>query len=293
MTRLFPPVGSEGTEEKYRLSDQQIAFFNENGYLADFRIIFHGQVDALRGQLEGVMHPAPEITPLIHQFADSAAPASSSDRTAFRASGAWRMKMAFHDLLWHAGLLIPAAQLLGGNVRFWQDQLFFKPPTTGAALGWHQESAPWEDKISALQHLVVWIALDNMTEANGCLRVVPGSHKWGRIPGLPANPGHDLSTIHDHLNEEQKSAFVDKPLPMAKGWAVFMHPHLLQASGENNTEEVSRAMSITLMKSGVKTETPDPVLPGVPPIKKGKKVEGECFPLLWKSPKEEAVGAEA
>lgn len=290
LTRLFFGLGAEGVAEKYTLSEQQIAFFNENGYLADYRLIFHAQVDALRAQLGGLIEPTPEINRVLHTFND--APPADSGKTLFHASGAWRVKQGFHDLLWAGSLLTPAIQLLGGNVRLWQDQVFVKAPQTGAAIGWHQEAAYWSN-ISPIQHLICWIALDNMTEANGCLRVVPGSHKWGLVPGQPAAPGQDLGAIQSLLTPEQKAEFRDVPLPMKKGWCVFMSPYLLHASGENTTEDVRRALSVTLMKSGVKTETSDPVLPGVPAIKKGKKLDGPCFPVLYKAPKEEAVGAGA
>lgn len=290
LTRLFIPLGGEGIEEKYTLSAEQLAFFNENGYLADIRILFRAQVDALRGQLEGLVNPTPEMNEVLHRYND--APPASSGKTLFHASGAWRVKQAFHDFLWSGALITLSNQLLGGNVRLWQDQVYVKAPLTGAAIGWHQEAAFWTN-INPIQHVICWVALDDMTEANGCLRVAPGSHKWGLLPGQGGTPGQDLSKIQDVLTPEQKAEFRDVPLPMKRGGCVFMSPHLLHASGENTTEEVRRALSVSLMKSGVKTETSDPVLPGVPAIKKGKKLDGPCFPLLYKAPKEEAVGATA
>jgi hypothetical protein len=42
--------------------------------------------------------------------------------------GHWRISPAYHDLLYHPAILVPACQLLRASVRFWHDQLFLKPP---------------------------------------------------------------------------------------------------------------------------------------------------------------------
>jgi hypothetical protein len=52
--------------EKYRLSDEQVEFFRENGYLKGVRILTDEQVDALRGELEQLMDPAHEGREFFH-----------------------------------------------------------------------------------------------------------------------------------------------------------------------------------------------------------------------------------
>jgi len=62
----------------------------------------------------------------------------------------------FHDLLWNPAFLVPASQLLGGPVHFWQDQLFCKPapallePRGPAARGVSLESFfPFDNRTTA------------------------------------------------------------------------------------------------------------------------------------------------
>ena len=99
----------------------------------------------------------------------------------FHALGAWRIGVAFHDLLWHPAFTVPASQLLGGAVRFWHDQLFCKPPRHGGVVAWHQDYSYWT-RTAPMAHLTAWIALDDSDEANGSVRYIPGSHRWNLLP---------------------------------------------------------------------------------------------------------------
>src|ERR687894_820282 len=113
------------------------------------------------------------------------------------------------DLSKHHGpltdrFLVPAAQLLGGPVRFWHDQLFCKPARHGGVVAWHQDYSYWT-RTTPLAHLSCWIGLDDSTRENGCLHYVPGSHLWPDLPvtGLAG----DMDAVMSLLNEEQKAAF--------------------------------------------------------------------------------------
>src|ERR1043165_5128767 len=134
---LFQRTVSNEDWEKYKLSDEQISFFNENGYLAGVKMLDEEQIDFLRNELTEIAdtnHPAHN---LYYEFHSN----ESSDPSTilFHALGAWRISPAFHDLLWNPAFLIPASQLLGGAGRFWHDQLFVKPPHHGGVVAWHQD----------------------------------------------------------------------------------------------------------------------------------------------------------
>jgi hypothetical protein len=79
----------------------------------------------------------------------------------------------------HAGILDLVSQLIGPDVILWGSQVFCKPAGTGRALPWHQDGHYWP--IRPLATCSVWIALDNATPDNGCLRWIPGSHRGGHL----------------------------------------------------------------------------------------------------------------
>lgn len=70
--------------------------------------------------------------------------------------------------------------LIGPNIALWSSHFICKDPYTGRATPWHEDSAFWNGRISAYDHIVtVWLALDRSTTENGCMRVIPGSHHNG------------------------------------------------------------------------------------------------------------------
>jgi ectoine hydroxylase-related dioxygenase (phytanoyl-CoA dioxygenase family) len=58
-------------------------------------------------------------------------------------------------------------------------QVFCKPPVTGKAIPWHQDGQYWP--IRPIATCSVWIALDDATPENGCMRYIPGSHKARKL----------------------------------------------------------------------------------------------------------------
>ena len=89
---FVPPVDRQGWD-RYRLSEEQIRFFNENGYLAGIRILDDGQVERLREELIDLMNPDHPARQLYYEFHSN----ESKDPTKilFHALGAWRIKPAF------------------------------------------------------------------------------------------------------------------------------------------------------------------------------------------------------
>jgi ectoine hydroxylase-related dioxygenase (phytanoyl-CoA dioxygenase family) len=79
----------------------------------------------------------------------------------------------------HPGILDLVSQLIGPDVVLWGSQVFCKPPLTGKAIPWHQDGQYWP--IRPIATCSVWMALDDATPENGCMRYIPGSHASGSI----------------------------------------------------------------------------------------------------------------
>jgi ectoine hydroxylase-related dioxygenase (phytanoyl-CoA dioxygenase family) len=262
---------------RYRLTDEQVAFFHENGYVAGVRVLSDEQVDKLRQELQGLFDPGHPGNRLFYEYHTNES--TDSSRVLFHALGAWRITPGFHDILWQPGFTVPASQLLDGAVRFWHDQLFCKPAHHGGVVAWHQDYSYWT-RTRPMAHLTCWIGLDDATKENGCMHYIPGSHRWDLLP-ITGQAG-DMEAIREALTPEQFTRF-QKPvaIELKKGEATFHHPLMIHGSFANNTDRPRRATVINAFRDGVLSDSDQPLLEGVPVVPRGQKMAGQFFPLLF------------
>jgi ectoine hydroxylase-related dioxygenase (phytanoyl-CoA dioxygenase family) len=275
---LFQWPTSKADWDKFKLSDEQISFFNENGFLPGVKMLDEDQVEFLRSELADVAdttHPSHE---LYYEFHSN----ESTDPSTilFHALGAWRIGPGFHDVLWNPRFLVAASQLLGNvPVRFWHDQLFWKPAKKGGVVAWHQDYSYWT-RTKPVAHLTCWCGLDDATKENGCLQYIAGSQRWGLLPKTVL--AGDIAGIKDFLNDEQKKQFENPQYAEVKaGEAIFHHSLTLHGSGENKSDKPRRAFVINAFADGVISDSNEPMLDGVPIVNKGEKMQGQFFPLLY------------
>ena len=141
-----------------------------------------------------------------------------------------------------------AGQLAGAHLPWWdgatkcmQSMLFVKPPgLPGQA--WHQDEHHIPTRDRSL--LGAWIALDPATRENGCLWVLPGSHRTGYL--YPVRP-HGLPDEFDPA-EESYGFEMDHPdstavpVELEAGDVVFLQGHLLHRSLRNRSSGYRRAL---------------------------------------------------
>ena len=273
ITELFPRIYDWS---RYRLSDEQVEFYNEHGYLAGIRILNDDQLAALREELAALVDPAHPGHELFYEF--NANESADPQKILFHALGAWRIKPGLHDLLWHPAFVIPAAQLLGGAVRFWHDQIFYKPPAHGGIVIWHQDYSYWT-RTTPMAHISCWIGLDDSTRENGCVHYVPGSHRWQLLPR--ASFANDMGAVLESLTPAQRAQFTPVAIELQAGECSFHHPLMVHGSYANNTDRPRRAVVLNAFRDGVTSASDAPLLEGVPPIRAGEKMGGRFFPLLF------------
>jgi ectoine hydroxylase-related dioxygenase (phytanoyl-CoA dioxygenase family) len=277
VSEIFKTPSSRSEWESFRLSNDQIKFFHDNGFLGQVKLLESEHTEYLRGELEEVADVRNESHSLFYEFHSNES--SNPETILFHALGAWRLSKGFHDVLWNPRFLVAAHQLLGEKpVRFWHDQLFCKPPRQGGVVAWHQDYSYWT-RTKPMDHLTCWCGLDDSTLENGCVQYVPGSHRWGLLE-KPALAG-DLHGIVDYLNEEQREQFKPIPVETKAGHGIFHHPLTLHGSGENKSTSPRRAFVVNVVADGVSSDSDEPLLTGVPIVPKGKKLDGQFFPLLF------------
>ena len=275
ITELFRPPASADEWGRCRLTREQVEFYREHGYLAGVRVLDAAQVEALRAELRELAEPRHPLRHLFYEYHsnESGDPA----RVLFHALGAWRVAPGFHDLLWNPRFTVPASQLLGGAVRFWHDQLFCKPARHGGVVAWHQDYSYWT-RTTPLAHLTCWTGLDDSTRENGCVHYVPGSHRWPDLPitGLAG----DMDAIQTVLTDEQRELFRPVAVELKAGEASFHHPRMIHGSYANSTDRPRRAAVAEDVDDGVRSNSDEPPLAGVPAVPKGEPMGGRFFPLL-------------
>lgn len=271
--------------EKYRLSEDQVTFFSENGYVSGVKILEEWQVDILLQELQAISDPNHPGHQLFYEFHSNES--TDPHQVLFHSLGHWRITAGFHDVLWNPAFVKPASQLLNDrSVRFWHDQLFCKPARHGGVVAWHQDYSYWT-RTEAMQHLSCWVGLDDATVDNGCLHYIPKSHYWGLLD-KPELAG-DMNGLMASLTQEQIAAFKPVPIQLKKGYATFHHPLLVHGSFANKSPKARRAFVLNVFADGTRSATNDELLKGVPVIPKGEKMQGQFFPMLYKVHQEPAI----
>ena len=276
ITDIFRWPGNEEEFNRYKLTNEQLTFYKENGYIAGIQVLNSEQINLLESELHEFIQPG-YSNDLFYEFNSNES--LDSTRTLFHALGAWRISKGFHDILWNPAVVIPASQLLGdASVRFWHDQIFYKPAKHGGVVAWHQDYSYWTRTVP-MNHLTCWFSLDDSDRNNGCLHYVPKSHKWGFLDKV--NLGGNMDDLTNYLTDEQKELFKPIQIELKKGFATFHHPLLVHGSFENSSERPRRALVLNFFEDGTKSDSDELILDTTHIISKGQKMEGQFYPLLY------------
>ena len=126
-------------------------------------------------------------------------------------------------------------QLLGGEVYHYHTKMMLKEPRVGGAWEWHQDYGYWYYNGCLFPLLAsCLIAVDRATRENGCLQVLVGSHKMGRIEhGKTGDQtGAEMEIVNAALERFERAYIEAHP-----GDALFFHCNLLHRSDQNRSEQ--------------------------------------------------------
>ncbi len=126
-------------------------------------------------------------------------------------------------------------QLLDGEVYHYHSKMNMKEPRVGGAWAWHQDYGYWYQNGCLFPDMAsVMIAVDPATRENGCLQVIRGSHRMGRIDHVLTGDqaGADMERVNVAL-ERLELVYVE----MAAGDAVFFHGNTLHRSDQNRSDK--------------------------------------------------------
>lgn len=134
--------------------------------------------------------------------------------------------------------------LIGPDIKLFGSQCFMKP-AGGVEKPYHQDSAYFT--IEPPELVTCWTALDDTTTENGCLWIIPGSHREGLLD-------HDQPwQVGDRVDQQVRAEQIDlgreTPIEMKAGSCSFHHSMLLHRSGANQTQNSRRGMAVHYMSA--------------------------------------------
>jgi phytanoyl-CoA hydroxylase len=146
----------------------------------------------------------------------------------------------FRHAACHAKIADVLEALLGPGVNVVQTMVIYKQPRVGGEMGYHQDAAYLQTEPMTL--MSAWMALDDVTEANSPLQVIPGSH------GLPLQIRSEMDA-EGRFHEERLSGTPPDPsaaiaLPISRGSVIFFHGLLYHGSGPNRSDRPRRAYAV-------------------------------------------------
>jgi len=135
-------------------------------------------------------------------------------------------------------------QILGENFALWNSSFFAKPARTGSKTPWHQDGEYWP--ISPLATCTVWIAVDETTLENGCLQVIPGSHRAQKLATHHQNDADGLA-LNLELDDHQFNSADAVPITLQPGQVSLHDIYLYHGSEPNLSANPRRGMTLRYM----------------------------------------------
>ena len=136
----------------------------------------------------------------------------------------------------------PMEEYLGDEVYHYHSKIIWKKPGDGG-FDWHQDYGYWYHNACLYPDMgSCFIMLDRATKENGCLKVLKGSHKVGRI-------GHGVSDTPEQTADMERIAELEKRhesvyITAEPGDVLFFHANLLHSSDENKSSDSRRTLIV-------------------------------------------------
>ena len=195
------------------LDADQVEAFHRDGYLASVPVLDGAETASARANLDALMR-----------------------RTGGLADPGARHKPHLYakwvaDLIRHPRVLDAVAAILGPDLLVWRSIFFVKPAGDPGYVAWHQDFAYWGLDSDAI--VTAWIAITESTAANGCLRVVPGSHRRAALPHPLRGQRHNLLARGQAADVDEREA---RNVELRAGEMSVHHVRTLHGSGPNASD---------------------------------------------------------
>lgn len=227
------------------LTAEEQAAFREQGYVLVRGILSPDQARAYRERLADYAYgrrPVPERVAVQREPRVARGELATADALETIRKIEWLVghDPMFTELAFHPRIVAIMQALLGPNLKLFRDAVLMKPPHTGSPKGMHQDAPYWP--IEPMDEISCWMPFDPATLENGCMTVIPGSHRRGALPHVQVTD--DYVVPEEHYRAEDVVA-----VPMEPGDGLVFHALLLHATGPNRSDLPRRAITLSYMAS--------------------------------------------
>ena len=157
------------------LTADEIARYHEDGQLTPSSRLPRTFVARLQDSLTRLIAARPELRPDFIPL----------PHTPWDDGEAVSIAREFFEYVTNQNLLSIVEQIIGPDIVLWASAVLCKPPATGLEVPWHQDGQYWP--IHPRATVTLWIALDEVSVDNGCMRVIPETHRSGDFSHLVSN----------------------------------------------------------------------------------------------------------
>ena len=155
-----------------------------------------------------------------------------------------RYDLSFLNYARDPNILDMVAKVIGPDIILWNSSFFAKPAVNGKKTPWHQDGEYWP--LRPLATCTVWLAIDEATVENGCLKFMPGSHKRKELRPHRTNKDPNF-TLHQELLESEYDDDKAVPLELEAGQMSLHDVYLLHGSEANDSGKPRRGMTMRFM----------------------------------------------
>jgi ectoine hydroxylase-related dioxygenase (phytanoyl-CoA dioxygenase family) len=254
----------------YLLTDEQIAFYRENGFIRLDNILSPDELDELRQYMNELMSSSGD------RAVDNSASRGAYYRVLNQRVNGWRDHGGYSRYAFHPRFAEVARQLTGAQgIAFFHDHALLKMPGDSQPTPWHQDFPYWP--MNEPGALSIWVALDDVDENNGCMRFVPGSHKVGKLDPRKLTEETDLEQYAKGTVAEGRTPVTVR---LKAGSCTFHNGLTFHYAHANHTDKPRRALAIIYMPEGTTYSGKKHVITDPQGLTPGQPIAGPLHPVL-------------
>lgn len=215
------------------LSNDEIEAYHRNGQVTPAWRLPDALLQRMRGSLDRLIAARPDVTPDFIALPHVPGPGPGSVEIA----------REFFDYANAPDLLDIVEQIIGPDIILWASSVFCKPAAVGLEVPWHQDGQYWPIRPRAT--VTIWIALDHSSPENGCMRVIPGSHRMGEFSHEVSD--RDDLVLNNVLNDPRIDLSQAYDVVLEAGQFSLHHVEIVHGSQPNRSARRRAGYAIRYM----------------------------------------------
>ena len=207
----FVPVDNPNPK---RLTPEQMAHFNEHGYIRPLRIFDDAAVVRNRDYFDTLL-------------------AAVGGRNSYSINGYHTRCRGIYDLCFNPLILDYIEDLVGPDFVFWSTHFFCKMPSDPKKVPWHQDASYWP--MTPAGTVTVWLAIDDADVENAAMKFIPGTHRMGHLKWRDTD---GLAVLNQEIVDTDKLA--EPVYNCLRAGEISLHADMLAHGSDPNTSDRRR-----------------------------------------------------